>query len=111
MQLQPSSTLPLQLSSSPLQSSVVAVAVALQDSTPAVQTETPPLQIPNLPVAQYFPASMGLSSANPLQSSSFPLHTSVPGRTSPTQAPQAPETQTWMPALQMPTPRVPPGPL
>ncbi len=53
----------------------------------------------------------GTSSVMLLQSSSARLHVSVLGVTSPTHAERMPFTQVRLPALQMPLPLVPLGPL
>ncbi len=74
-------------------------------TTPAMQRGTLWLQIPWPQVR--FP----MLSMEPSQLSSRLLQTSVAGRTSPEQTPQAPALQVWVPPAQVPTPSVPAGPV
>ena len=60
---------------------------------------------------EYPGAQVVPSSTEPLQLSSLRLHTSGEGSTSPTQGPQAPPVQVWVPDLQTPVQvQVPPTP-
>src|SRR5256885_524009 len=81
-----SSTMPLQSLSSPSQISVlgvtsfVQVSVQLFDVASCTHFCTPLWQtpVPHLPLVQQLAPEPGTSSTMPLQSSSRPLHTSVP---------------------------------
>ncbi len=72
-----SSSIPSQLSSSPLQTSVRGPVPPMQVSIPPTQRIVPGMQVPMLSPHEV-PAAGFVSSTKPLQSSSMPLQTSGP---------------------------------
>src|SRR5262249_14947717 len=86
-----SSTLPLQSSSRPLHTSVPGPTAPMHCRVPPEHCCVPALQmpVPQLPAGQQVLPTPETSSVVPLQSSSRPLHVSVPGSTWPTHGPNA----------------------
>src|SRR5690349_1007441 len=97
----PSSVVPSQSSSRPLQRSVVGPTSPAQLSEPPMQVVVPRTHSP-VSVPQAAPPPGLLSSMFESQSSSIELQVSVPGRTSPVQT-SAPAVQTMVPVEQAPT--------
>ena len=106
----PSSMVPSQSSSSPLQSSAVGPVSPVQTSAPPMHCSRPWSQVP-VPVPQSRPPSGLPSSVMPSQSSSSPLQSSVVGLVAPMHV-IAPLVQASVPVVHSPTllPHAPPPP-
>src|SRR5438067_11688777 len=102
--------LPLQLSSTPLQISLIDIQFGMHWIAPDMQCVVPGAHAPGIPIEHTTPPPGLSSSAVPLQLSSVPLQISVVGRTSPVHVPNIPPEQVCVPSMQSPTPDVPVGP-
>src|SRR5262245_1390118 len=107
-----SSVAPLQSLSAPSQISAEGLLPPRHWRVPPEQRIAPAVHspVPQLPHGQQATPPPATSSVAPSQSSSWPLHSSARGRTSPTQPPQLDIVHCCEPARHGPTPSVPTGP-
>ena len=111
-QIAPLSTIPSQLSSRPLQTSVLGLTFRMHCRVPLTQCRIPVAQTPNCPVEQATPPPGSPSSTVPLQLSSMPLQTSVDGVPGvqvcgvPFRQPGTERTQAPVPQVIMPQPLI-----